>query len=147
MDDELILGDEEQLTAALTKILSMAQLMGIEVNLVKCRLWGPAFAEGSEHLPDACPMKKVLVVKWGSGTGIKVLGIPVCCPDVGDGEHDRFAKSVWSERVAQAVRAMKILERFPESHVQYTLLRQCLAACKVNHLMRACPVAECAEMS
>jgi len=46
---------------------------------------------------------------------------------------------------------MKVLGTFPESHVQYTLLRQCLSACKVNDLLRACPIdeaqEECQEMS
>ena len=109
MDDGLVLGDEEQLTAALTKIMSMSQVMGIDVNLVKCSLWGPGFADGTGHLPDSCPLKTVPVVRWGPGSGIKVLGVPVCCPEREEGGvNDRFAKSVWQERVSQAARAKKL---------------------------------------
>ena len=152
LDDGILLGDEEQLVAALTKVLCLAKAMGIDVNLVKCSLWGPGFEKGTGHLPTSCPLRHVPVTAWKKGSGIKVLGIPVCCPEDGpEGRADAFAKKVWRERVDKASRAMKVLGTFPESHVQYTLLRQCLSACKVNDLLRACPIdearEECGEMS
>ena len=38
-------------------------------------------------------------------------------------------------------RTLEALLSLPESHTQYTILRYCLSACKVNDLLRACPLA------
>jgi hypothetical protein len=152
LDDGILLGDEDQLTAALTKILCLSKALGIDVNPEKWSLWGPGFERGNGHLPTTCPLRHVPVTPWVEGSGIKVLGIPVCCPEGGGQvKKDKFASKVWAERVDKATEAMKVLGTFPESHVQYTLLRQCLSACKVNDLLRACPIdeaqEECQEMS
>jgi hypothetical protein len=57
---------------------------------------------------------------------------------------------VWRKRVEKAARALDVLEKVPEAHVQFTLLRQCLSACKVNDLMRSTPAGwaevECAQL-
>jgi len=110
------------------------------------------YTNGHSHLPDSNPLRSTPVTPWGLGSGIKILGVPVCCPlRNGTPEGDKFARGVWRERLSKATRALDLLGKFPESHVQYTLLRQCLSACKVNDLLRACPLDEakneCAQMS
>jgi len=71
------------------------------------------------------------VVSYLPGTGLRTLGVPVCHP-VGA----EFASQVWGESVAEVRRLLSLLELLPQSHIQYTLLRACMDACRVNDLLR-----------
>ena len=119
LDDAIILGQPSQLHDALTTIVSMAALIGIEVNLSKCCLWGLA---ALITVPAHSPINRVPVVPYTADSGIKVLGIPICHP-----EADTFAATVWSKRLRDLDRTLKVLAVLPQAHLQYTLLRYCLS--------------------
>ena len=136
LDDAHLVGTPEQLHMAFQVLGQMAEERGLAVNLGKCRLWGPAFSKG---MPIAIPQNSALrhtpVIPWGPKSGIQVLGIPVCFPTDND-----FANSIWEKREAKVKQATNVLDCFPQSHIQCTILRYCLTACKVNDLLRACPI-------
>ncbi len=101
------------------------------LNIDKCLVWGPAFGLYRDaRRSDA--VNEVLVVPWTLGSGIKVLGVPVTYPGT-----TVYADRVWDARVAKVHKTLQVLEHLPESHIQYTLLKYCLSACKVNDLLRA----------
>ena len=79
--------------------------MAAQVNLQKCKTWGTAFqnARFPESLPPDSPLRKMTLVPWALGSGLKVLGVPVVHPD-GGGD---FAEHVWNQRVGAAVEAME----------------------------------------
>ena len=108
------------------------------MNLSKCQLWGPAF--GDQEGLKGTALEGIPITDWCVGSGVEILGIPVCYP--GD---DTFAKYVWGKRVGKVKRILKVLEELPQAHVQYTLLRYCLSACRVTDLMRACPISHAEE--
>ena len=61
----------------------------------------------------------------------------MCHP--GSLSDSRFADVVWQKRVDAVAATCAALLRLPDAHVQFTLLRCCLDACKVMDLLRACP--------
>ena len=96
LDDGVILGSILQLQEVQRLIQQFAGQLGLELNRLKCRLWGPAVT-----LPPDTTMEDqfrklgtlhgIPVERFDPNTGIKVLGIPVCHP-LGDG----FAQKVWA---------------------------------------------------
>ena len=76
--------------------------------------------------------------QWCHGAQVQaslVLGVPVTHPG-----GTEFGEQAWEKRVKKALNTIEVLGHLPQSHIQYTLLRFCLSACKVNDLLRACPV-------
>ena len=136
LDDGHLRGTLPQLQAALAFIHRATADLGIDVNLAKCRLWGPAVAGGHPTtLQGSSVLRRVPVVTMGAGSGLKVLGCPVSSP--GD---TTFAASLWDPRVSEVNMACDVLRQVGSSHVQFCLLRLCLSACKVNDLMRTTPL-------
>jgi hypothetical protein len=136
LDDGLIVGTIEQLDAALRVIIAMGEARGLQVNLQKCELWGPALTAGMPaDISQQNPLRSIPVIPWEPHSGTKVLGVPICYPT-----DDAFAQKVWNQRVQKMDRIMQVLQQLPQSHIQYTLLKYCLSACRVNDLMRACPI-------
>ena len=131
MDDGVLLGTIEQLTAAISCITSMCLQRGVSVNLSKCRIWGPAAKTPGQSSLDG-HLRHIPVVPWCPGSGLLVLGIPVTHP-----EGAEFGEQAWEKRVSKTLHTIEILGHLPQSHIQYTLLRFCLSACKVNDLLRA----------
>ena len=64
-------------------------------------------------------------------TGFTVLGGPVELPGQGSS-----TSAVWTHRLRDMACSLRALEQFPQMHIQYTLLRSCLDACKVSDLLR-----------
>ena len=98
-------------------------------------MWGPAFdpAPGQNLEGKLGTLAGIPITPFAANTRITVLGIPVCHP-----EGDGHAKGIWTRRLAAVQKACDVLGQLPSSHVQFTLLRLCLDACKVNDLLRAC---------
>ena len=140
LDDGVLVGTPEQLHNALETLISGMSLCGLEVNLDKCVIWGPAFSDPALLLPVESKLRAIPVVPWRPGTGIQVLGVPVCFP--GD---DAYARHVWGKRADKVCKILRVLEELPQAHVQYTLLRYCLAACRVMDLLRGCPIGHATE--
>ena len=148
LDDGTLVGTPESLADYLECLVPALASVGLEVNLRKCCLWGPACTTDSTMTEDGLPenlslhhpLRKVPVVPYGSSTGITVLGVPVDAP--GSLTH---AKHKWSETVQHTATTLEALRQYPNAQVRHCLLRHCLDACKVNHLMRACPEAAGSE--
>ena len=90
----------------------------------------------SDLLPDTWdtshPLRAVPTVPYGPSMGITVLGVP--CDAKGSTAH---ADRIWSEVVQKTTDTLAKLKLIPEAQIQHCLLRYCLDACKVNHLMRS----------
>ena len=107
--------------------------VGLRLNVSKCQLWGPGVhveGEAPPTLPDG--LEGIPVVPYGPSAGVTVLGVPVDAP--GGRECLRDA---WSKAVTKTEKVLERLQRLPDGQIQHCVLRYCLDACKVNHLMRA----------
>ena len=151
LDDAHILGTPLQLHQALEFVLRRASAIGLDLNLDKCQLWGPAFPaddRGSPTLPPGTPpdspLRAVTLVPFRPDTGIKALGVPVCHPSALT--TSPFARKVWSKRLKEIRKKCEALSLLPHSQVQLTLLRCCLDAKKVNDLLRATPLEQAADI-
>jgi hypothetical protein len=131
LDDGLLIGSRDQLQKALVYVANRAREAGIELNVDKCVLWGPAVALGTTGQPALEQVPKRQFVR---GSGITVLGIPICMP--GD---EAWAVRVMDDRRMKVEKTCAVLKLLSSSQVQYTLLRQCLDVCRINDLIRALP--------
>ena len=69
---------------------------------------------------------------YGKSKGITVLGVP--CDAKGSTTH---ADKTWTTVVSHTLDTLKKVRQVPEGQLRHCLIRYCLDACKVNHLMRA----------
>ena len=152
LDDAHIVGTPLQLHHALRFVLDRAAAIGLDLNLSKCQLWGPAFSldnNGRGSLPPGTPLdsalRQVFLVPYHPDTGLKALGLPVCHPAAGP--SSAFARVIWGKRLQDARRKCEALALLPEAHVQLTLLRCCLDARKVNDLLRATPLGQASDVA
>lgn len=146
MDDGLLVGDMGQLANAIDCVEVRMRERGMEINWGKCVLWGPGATNEAVMGLQGRAIAKIPRTPYGPGSGITVLGIPVTFP----GDHTHAAR-VWGERLSKVKKILEVLEEFPEPHIQYTLLKLSLSACRVNDLMRACNLnagaAECQQLT
>ena len=147
LDDGTIIGSMDGVPAYVDKLVPALASIGLEVNPQKSRVWGPgAMMEGdlSDSLPDsmplAHPMRLMPIVPFGPSAGVTVLGIP--CDTPGSDSH---ARKKWASAVTNTTSVLDKLRRLPDGQLRHALVRHCLDACKVNHLMRATPHTSGAE--
>ena len=145
LDDAHVVGSPMQLHQAIQFVKDRAAAIGLELNLAKCQVWGPAFPSdhnGHGHVPPGTPadslLRHVSVVPFRLDTGLKALGLPVCHPSTVS--RSDFATGIWEKRLHDIRRKCEALAQLPQARVQLTLLRCCLDARKVNDLLRATPV-------
>ena len=53
-----------------------------------------------------------------------------------------FTSMLWEEKAGDLQRTCRILGELGRPHLQYTILRYCLDACKVTYLLRTTPMGE-----
>ena len=128
LDDGHLVGDMPSLRAALDIILTQGSTMGVVVNEAKCSLWGPgarvdAMADG--------PLANVPIIPWEPESGIRVLGLPICYPG-----NIAFGRSLFGKVLADLSQATTVLHTLGDTQTEHLLLRYCLDACKVMHLLR-----------
>lgn len=125
LDDGLLVGNRAQLNDAMALVNSRFAELGLQINVSKCELWGPLAGPSptNDHLRG--------VRRIALDTGISVLGGPVDLPN-----KEGQTAAVWLHRLHDMARSLKALEDFPQLHIQYSLLRSCLDACKVSDLLR-----------
>ena len=129
LDDGALIGTRPQLESALAALVADSPRTGLQVNLSKCQVWGPA-------PPTLSPLlSKVSPVPFTPGSGITHLGSPVCHPASWD-----YASSVVLDRLARCQGVYRALENLPEAHIQYCLLRSTMDACRFNDLLRSIPL-------
>ena len=127
LDDGILVGTRAQRTTALGLLTDRFATLGLQVNLQKCELWGPM----EVTVPDGTPSLLTEVTRIPLDRGFKVLGAPLDPPGKG-----AQTAAVWLTRLQGMARLLRALEQFPQLHIQYTLLRACLDACKVTDLLR-----------
>ena len=125
LDDGLLVGSPEAIHHALIQLQTLGPTIGLSLNLQKCVLWGP----GAKSVPGH---EQLTVPDWEKGEGITVLGIPVDHPD-----HPRATQAAWESAVSAMERLLGRLATVPDAQLVHHLLRSCVDACRVNHLLRA----------
>ena len=99
-------------------------------------------AQIPEELSDDHPIRKIPVTPFGPSTGITFLGVPVDFPG-----SSVQAQGKWEKAVAGTLEMLDRLRLLPDGQLRHCLLRHCLDACRVQHLMRSTPRAGAAEFS
>ena len=85
-----MIGTRTQLESALVALTDDSPRTGLQVNLNKCQVWGPAS-------PTLSPLlNKVTIIPFTPGSGITLLGSPVCHPANWD-----YASRVVLDRLAR----------------------------------------------
>jgi hypothetical protein len=143
LDDGILVGSVSQVIAAWEALSPALRACGLEVNPGKCALWGPATARPGApcSLPDVVAMdhslRDVPVVHYGAGAGITVLGTPVDAPGWADHTQEK-----WHRAVDGTIEVLRAMRGLPDGQIRHCILRHCLDACKVNHLMRSTAMAD-----
>ena len=147
LDDGVAVGSLAAVSAYLNCVHDEAALAGLSLNLAKCQLWGPG-AEGLTGGPSPfgldtpldSPIRGVPIVKRSEGEGITVLGCPIDAPAANTRAPVLPHSDItWSKVAAEASLLLQRVRMLPDGQLQHTLLRHCLDACKVNHLLRTTP--------
>ena len=130
LDDGTIVGDLPSVSLYLERLVPKLKEIGLEVNLAKCRLWGPGIqAEGApcDSIPDQTPIdhpiRKIPIIPYGDNFGITCLGVP--CDARGS---IQFAEKTWNETAKGVQSMLGQLRRLPDGQIRHALLRHCLDA-------------------
>ena len=147
LDDGHIVGKADDILARLQDLQRVLEPIGLSLNLAKCKLWGPGIQTQSQphpHYPSELaadhPGRLVPVVPFGGPRGITTLGVPVDAPKGFPGRDPSVAPECrlrWTEAVEQTSMLLGRLRAYPEGQVRHALLRYCLDACRVVHLLRS----------
>ena len=142
-DDGLLVGSLEQVTSYLERLPAHLETIGLQINLNKCTLWGPGIQEvndDTDKIPDTVPIghpvRAIPIVPYGGLEGITMLGVP--CDAVSRTEQ---TQKVWQEAINKTISVLDKMRKLPDGQMRHCLIRHCLDACKVNHLMRTTPIA------
>jgi hypothetical protein len=147
LDDGHIVGKVDEVFARLLDLQTALEPMGLRLNLAKCKLWGPGIQTTGEPSPryphglaEDHPARAVPVVPFGGERGITALGVPIDAPKEFPGRNPSGAPeclSVWGRAVEQTNLLLDRLRAYPEGQVRHAILRYCLDACRVVHLLRS----------
>lgn len=147
LDDGHIVGNSREVFAKLQDLQKVLPPHGLTLNLAKCRLWGPGIQTAAQALPlyplelaADHPGRQVPVVPFGGSCGITALGVPVDAPKGFPGrDPDKAPECLlrWGKAVEQTNLLLERLRAYPEGQVRHALLRYCLDACRVVHLLRS----------
>ena len=139
LDDGTVVGKATEVYTYLNGLEKELSAVGLRLNPAKCKLWGPGVQTASTvcpHYPEGLPLDHVAraipVTAFAEGHGLTTLGVPADAP--GSTTH---TATKWKETVDKTDQLLKQLEHFPTSQVRHALLRYCLDACKVTHLLRS----------
>ena len=104
---------------------------GLHINPAKCELWGPGAAY--------CTMlAEVRQVPWDANSGITILGVPINFPG-----SSTQTVAAWDRATDSLQATRERVTGLADAQTAHHLLRKCLDACKVNHLMRASDTYAC----
>ena len=126
LDDGTQTGAMEVLAAAMEVLEPKAAAIGLHLNRAKCKLWGPGaelHADDSTLFPSLSGIPRV---PWSSG--LRVLGTPV-----GRAPYVRTQLAESADKLAAALEKLECLG-CPQS--SSLILRSCLGAAKIVHLLR-----------
>ncbi len=141
LDDGTLVGSVEAVAAYFAVLGPALERIGLKINQRKSLLWGPGIHREGDELAEAFlalplehPLRSVPTCPYGPKEGITSLGVPVDAP----GSHSMGAKK-WAEAVDRTQEMLDKLRMLPDGQVRHSLLRYCLDACRVTHLMRSAP--------
>ena len=117
LDDGVLVGEPSALQNALHQLTNRFQKLGLQVNLLKCKTWSP------QGVVSGCPIP---AVDWS--TPRSVLRTPF-------GSTGAVAQFL-SETRAKHHALLQRLALLPDPQVALALLRYCLGAQKIKHLLR-----------
>ena len=150
LDDGHIVGKPMDVLARLQDLQENLEPIGLKLNLGKCKLWGPGIQvvdnnnQAEPRYPEGLarlhPGREVPVVPFGWGCGITALGVPIDAPKGAPGRDPTVAPEClrrWEQAVEQICLILERLRAYPEGQVRKDLLRYCLDACRVVHLLRS----------
>ena len=147
LDDGHIVGRAREVLARLHDLQRILEPMGLSLNLGKCKLWGPGIqtvGQAEPVYPDGLaedhPGRAVPVIPFGGDCGITALGVPIDAPEGVPGRAPSVAPECllkWGKAVGQTNIILESLRAYPEGQVRHALLRYCLDACRVVHLLRS----------
>ena len=125
LDDGVILGDAMSVSMAFAVLQRELPAIGLTLNPNKCEIWGPgaSYCHTLQHLT---------VVPWQPDSGVTCLGVPINYP----GSHARTTQA-WDKATKVLEVTSKKVTDVTDAQTAHHLLRKCLDACKVNHLLRA----------
>ena len=139
LDDGTLVGEVSEVLNSLIRLASALWGVGLSLNPAKCKLWGPGIQKGPSDpitfpadLPLGHAIRQIPVNPFALGFGLTTLGVPA--DSMGGSEH---SKGKWASAVGDAVGLLRKLKGFPEAQIRHVLLRHCLDACKVMHLLRS----------
>jgi hypothetical protein len=139
LDDGTLVGTPSEVFDYLGRLQVALSNVGLHLNLGKCQLWGPGIQGASDPLPrypDGLPLdhpaRAIPVMPFVAQSGITLLGVPIDFP----GSSHRTCTH-WAVTVQKSKTLLDRLRMFPDSQIQHALLRYCLDACRVMHLLRS----------
>jgi hypothetical protein len=132
LDDGSQAGSVAGLAEAVAKLEPAAAAIGLKLNRAKCKLFGPGLLD---DLP--APLRGILWVPWTSG--VRVLGTPV--------GRSPFVRAELAQVYAKLEAALDKLQCLGDPQAASHLLRCCLGAAKVVHLLRTASYTECAAFA
>jgi hypothetical protein len=139
LDDGTLVGSPSEVFDYLGRLQIALTNVGLQLNLGKCQLWGPGVQGIGDPLPRYPvglpldhPARAIPVMPFVENSGITLLGVPVDFP----GSAHRTGAH-WAATVEKAKVLLDRLRLFPDSQIQHALLRYCLDACRVMHLLRS----------
>ena len=94
----------------MTDLVPAFRAVGLDVNLAKCEVWGPAGA----LVAHTCPGVKL--IPWDTKSGVVVLGCPVNFPGT-----TTFQDIVWEDRVEQLRKATELLSKMLDAQLGHHL--------------------------
>ena len=106
--------------------------IGLHLNLKKCRLWGPSIPSLSQSLPPDSIIHNMSLIPFNPSTGIMVLGTPVEHPSTSS-----YRQASVQSVVENLKKATHLLSRLGNPQTAHLLLRYCLDACRLQHLLRS----------
>jgi hypothetical protein len=108
--------------------------IGLQVNLAKCHLWGPTTNHALSPLPPSHSAKAIPLLPYPPGSGFMVLGGPLNFPT-----DNTVTNKAWEANLTHLQSTIQRLQDLPELQSRFLLLKHCLDACRLQHLMRSSP--------
>jgi len=147
LDDGHIVGTLPDVLARLEDLVRVLEPLGLSLNLGKCKLWGPGIQSKDQAEPTYPvglaldhPARMVPAIPFGGDRSITALGVPFDAAK-GPMRVDPLVAPEcllkWGTAVEQTRQLIARLRSYPEGQVRLTLLRYCLDACRVVHLLRS----------
>jgi hypothetical protein len=131
LDDGIIIGDCAAVTSAFHQLQTDLERQGLCINPAKCELWGPGAAYCTS-------LADVRLVPWDPKNGITVLGVPINFPG-----SSTQTSAAWDRATGSLQATLDKVTGLADAQTAHHLLRKCLDACKVNHLLRASDTYAC----